>query len=311
MIHTDSRAKRFSASSITTLEQCEQRFSYEYMDGYRPVAMGNGLKTGLMMHEAQEMYLKGHNLNAIINSVTDEVEQVNKWDEDELFLPKLRSYIRGYFERWEDEDADDFRDKRYEVLGVEQEFVHEVKGVQFIGKMDAVMHDRLNDTTVLMEHKNVSTKDCQDPTSIFWRSLIMNNQLTIYADYLAKQYNRPVVAWYDVMLTSPAMRPKIINRKTKERESLDAFEERMTELYISEGSDRYIRRTIPILDSLKNRRMGEILGIASVADGFHSGMVPYRNTQSCRNYGGCPFFECCIGIERAEESKKFEKKQKQ
>ena len=56
------------------------------------------------MHDGEEMYLHGHNETAVINSLEEEAKSKG-WDEDELFLPKLRAYIKGYYEKWECIDA--------------------------------------------------------------------------------------------------------------------------------------------------------------------------------------------------------------
>tara|TARA_R100001594_G_scaffold150285_2_gene210868 strand:+ start:1250 stop:2236 length:987 start_codon:yes stop_codon:yes gene_type:complete len=301
----------FSASAISTVEQCEMKAHYEYSEGFELKTLSNGLKTGLMMHDAQEMYLRGHNCSAVINSIEQEVKS-RSWDEDLLFLPKLRAYIKGYYEAWEAQDADAFTRGRYEVLSIEEDFELRYGGGSlesiFVGRMDAVLLDKERDCIVLMEHKNVSSRDCQDPTSIFWQSLIMNNQLTIYSTYLKEKYNKPIYVWYDVVLTSPATKPKIVNRKTKERESNEEFEERITNVYMDKEENKYIRKMIPVLDGPREQRMQEIIGIAYMASKVDYIGNAKRNTQSCRNYGGCAFFQSCIGIENPYESLRFKKK---
>jgi len=298
----------FSASAISTIEQCEMKAHYEYSEGWELKATSNGLKTGLMMHDAQEMYLQGHNCSAVINSIEEEVK-AQSWHEDLLFLPKLRAYIKGYYEAWEVSDADAFTNKRFEVLSIEEDFKLKRESTTFVGRMDAVLLDKERDCIVLMEHKNVSSKDCQDPASIFWQSLIMNNQLTIYSAYLKEKYNKPVYIWYDVVLTSPATKPKIVNRKTKERETIEEFEDRITQVYMDKEENKYIRKMIPVLDGPRDRRMEEILSIADKANAAAYLGNPKRNTQSCRNYGGCAFFQSCIGIENIYESPRFQKKE--
>tara|TARA_R100000951_G_scaffold76179_3_gene64275 strand:+ start:1856 stop:2749 length:894 start_codon:yes stop_codon:yes gene_type:complete len=281
---------------------------YEYEEGWETKTTSNGLKVGLMMHDAQEMYLQGHNSVAVINSVEEEVKSKG-WDEDPLFLPKLRAYIKGYYESWEVKDADALTGGKLEVLSIEEDFELKIDSSVFVGRMDAVLLDKERDCIILMEHKNVSSKDCQDPASIFWQSLIMNNQLTIYSTYLRETYDKPVYVWYDVALTSPATRPKIINRKTKERESIEDFEDRITQVYMDKEENKYIRKMIPVLDGPRVQRMNEILSIAGNAGRVSYLGNPRRNTQSCRNYGGCAFFQSCIGIERLHESQRFKKKE--
>ena len=87
---TDLGKGIFSASAISTIEQCEMKAYYEYELGYETKTISNGLKTGIIMHEAQEMYLNGHNCSAVIESIEEEV-RAKSWHEDELFLPKIRA----------------------------------------------------------------------------------------------------------------------------------------------------------------------------------------------------------------------------
>ena len=293
----------FSASAISSFESCEQKAYYEYDEGWESKNISNGLKTGIIMHDAQEMYLRGHNETAVINSIEEDVKS-RGWDEDELFLPKIRSYIKGYYERWEAEDADAFTDGKYEVLSVEEDFSFKFEDTvgnycTFVGRMDAVLLDKETDCIILMEHKNVSSRDCQDPSSVFWQSLVMNNQLTIYATYLEKKYDKPVYIWYDVMLTTPQSKPKLIK---KVRETIEEFEERITNTYKDREENKYIRKKVHVLSGPRQSRMNEILEIAKRAQSLSYIGNPIRNTQSCRNYGGCKFFNVCIGVEHIHES---------
>ena len=50
-----------SASAITSAETCEQLAYFQYEDGWQAKAMSKGLKTGLSMHDGEEMYINGHN----------------------------------------------------------------------------------------------------------------------------------------------------------------------------------------------------------------------------------------------------------
>ena len=303
-----------SASAVTRTEQCEQKAYYEYEDGYQSVSLGGGLKTGLSMHDGQEMYLNGSNEAAVISSVEAEAE-VSGWDEDELFLPKIRSYIRGYYEHWEVADADQIADGYFELLGTEMDFDFDVEGIKFTGRMDAVLYDGYSDCIILMEHKNVSSKESQDYSSVFWKSLSMNNQATIYSTYLSLKYKKPVKLWYDVVITSPLSKPKYKPVKTinkvkqpKERETIEEFEERLTSTYKNKKEKKYLRRMIPVMEEDRSKRMQEIVAIAKKAQAFGYHANPLRNTTSCRDYGGCQFLGVCIGEERIYESSKFQVK---
>ena len=332
-LHTTPDGNIFSASSVTTFEECPKKYWYEYILGYQSKELSTGLKTGIIMHEAQAYYLGGLELGYTIELIESEVREVHRWDkEDELFLPKIRSYIRGYYNRWEKEDLKEFDSERYEVISIEKDFLYTIlnssdsEPIKFVGKMDAVILDKLDDCILFMEHKNTSVKQCQDTASIWWQKLIMDNQMNIYADALKVEYNKPVYAWYDVVLTSPRTKPgqikkiakrksetpeEYLSRKAANQETIEEFEERLTDDYLGDPS-KFIRKKIPILDSPNSQRIQEIdTIIAQARDAIKksetdSGKSFYRNTKACENYGGCKFFQSCIGTERIEESSKFE-----
>ena len=302
-----------SASAVTSTERCEQLAYFQYEYGWQSKAMGKGLKTGLSMHDGEEMYLHSHNEIAVINSLEEEAKSKG-WDEDELFLPKLRAYVKGYYEAWECIDAAQLGfNGDMELLGTECDFDFEMEGIKFTGRIEAVWRDTTNDCIVLMEHKNVSSKDCQSFTSLFWRSLVMNNQATIYSTALALKYGKPVKLWYDVVLTSPLSKPNLKPGKTvnkvkqpRERETIEEFEERLTKTYKNPEENKYVRRMIPVLEHQREKRMKEIVSIAQRAQGIGYLGTPTRNTTSCKDYGGCAFFNVCVGDELIYDNPKFE-----
>ena len=236
--------KSYSASSISTFESCEKKYDFEYVQLFRKAVKSLGLKTGIIMHEGQEMYWRQHNLEAVIDSVEQEVKS-NGWDDDPLFLPKIRAYLKGYYHRWGEADRIRMEEYGLKVLAVEEEFAHLVhypgldEPVKHVGKVDLILDD--GDYIIIGEHKNVSSKDAQNPTSVFWQSLEMNNLLTLYCDWARKKFARDdrmgVKFLYDVVITSPATNPKLVKKK---RETTEEFEERLTALY-RDAPDRFVR----------------------------------------------------------------------
>jgi len=300
--------KHVSASSLSCFQQCEAKWWYQYHQGWRVKKKGKGLLTGLAMHEAQELFLKGDNLDAAIDSVEQDAISEG-WDEDPLFLPKVRAYIKGYYKAWSGNQPQWFTDS--EMIDLEGWFTYvpdeQAKSLfPFVGKIDGVYLDEANDRVIVLEHKNVSSKDATDLSSSFWRGLSMDTQLAIYADYFTKRYDKPVWVYYDVTITSPNSRIKSIwdgekGKKVRRPETLEEFEERLTIDYVENGKDKYIRQLIPILDHNRERRMNELIQVANRM----IGSPPIRNISSCKNFGGCEYLEVCLGNERLEESQKF------
>ena len=307
-----------SATGIGRFQECAQKYYYEYVDRYEPIVKSTALKAGTITHIGQESYWNGHNLEAALECMDSETKE-NGWHEDPLFLPKVRSYIKGYYHRWETNDK--LLSDRYEVLGVEEGFTYPsgVDGALLAGKIDVVLYDKEEDITILLEHKGTSNLLAQDIGSSYWDMLGMNTQLYIYADYLIKKYNRPVQALWDVTITSPKSRPaqksKIGKRKSESAEewayrkvqnmeTIEEFEKRLTETYIN-TPDKFIRKRIPILNHRLERKMGEI---RTVIGQMQSDFDPIRNTNACSSFGGCAYLDICLGYGTLEESKRFKKR---
>jgi len=313
--------KHYSATSTSRFLECEQKFHYEYVQGYRSIGKGGGLKTGIIMHIAEEAYWRKETIDRAID-LAEKAAALEGWSqEDPLFMARIRAYIQGYYHRWAEQDKDTFLNpERYSILGWELEFEYMIDGNRFIGKMDAVLHDIDRDIILLVEHKNTSRKNSQDLSSSYYQILPMDTQLNIYADYLYKTYNLPVHVLYDVVTTSPATKPggkkKIARRKSETNEefqqrkidnieSVDDFEKRMVHNYTNTPIN-FTRKEIPILGHTRDRKIAEIAQIViQINELGRTERPPVRNTNSCSNYGGCEFFNCCIGTERVEESHKF------
>ena len=308
------KLQHLSASSLSCYQQCEAKFSYQYLQGYRLLKKSKGLITGLAMHTAQELFLKGDSLETALDSVEQDALS-NGWDEDPIFLPKIRAYIKGYYAAWSSNGPEWFT--QAELLETEGWFSYTPRKscIPFVGRIDGVYMDTMNDRVVVMEHKNVSSKDATDFSSSFWRILSMDTQLSIYADYFTKKYSMPVWVYYDVTITSPNSRIKSIwdgekGKKARRPETLEEFEERLTIDYVENWQTKYVRKLIPILDHNRERRMNELIQLSnriglSINGNLYLYKEPVRNTSSCSNYSGCEYFDVCLGNEKIEESQKF------
>ena len=306
-----------SATSLSTAQQCEQLYYWKYDRLREEPTNGGGLRTGLVMHVGQESYMRGHNLRAAINAMEDDAAE-HGFDDEPLFNIKNEAYIRGYYNKWEAADSHLFKEKRYSVLGVEEEFEFVFDGIKFVGKMDAVMCDNETGEIILWEHKNVSSREAADPTSLYWRLLPMNTQMAIYAQYLIEKYDAPVSVMYDVVITSPKSKPGQISkgirrrkdetpeefaqRKLDNTETLPQFASRLTDTYLNDAEGRFIRQLVPLMNDAVETRMFELSSLSRRLDEMD---VPTRNPGRCSSYGGCAFVNACLGLEDPECSSKF------
>ena len=316
---------QMSATSLTTAQQCEQLYYWQYVRKLREVAKSQGLSTGPIMHVGQESYMRGHTLEKALEAMEGEAAEEG-YDEDPLFNVRNRAYIKGYYAQWEDADIQLFAEKRYTILGIEEEFAFDYVvdgiGTRFVGKMDAVMRDNVTGEIVLWEHKNVSNKDASDPSSLYYRLLPMNNQIAIYVSYLEQKYNAPVSVMYDVVVTSPRTKPGQIKKGIKRRkdetpdefavrkaanlETIPQCAERIEQLYLDDGA-RFMRQKIPVMNNQIESRMNELVQVAIRVDTMD---MPIRNTHRCSSYGGCAFVNSCLGIEDPAASPRFEVKER-
>ena len=312
--------REHSASGINKFQECTQLYHYEYVDGFETVNKSTAMIGGTALHVGQEAYWTGKSLEESIQAIEEEVK-TNGWHEDPTFLPKIRAYIRGYYNKWR--ALDDAEEGRYHVIGVEEAFSYPsgVNGALLAGRIDGVLYDSKDNVTLILEHKGTSSKLAQEPSSAYWDKLQMDTQLYLYADYLTKEYNRPVQGLWDVTITSPKSHPsgkkKIAKRKvetpedfalrkSENMENIAEFEARLTATFM-EDSTRYIRRRIPILDHRLERKMAEIrLVVQSMQNDF----TPIRNTNACSSYGGCPYMDVCLGYAELKDSPRFQKRKK-
>tara|TARA_R110002020_G_scaffold48480_3_gene138131 strand:- start:1038 stop:2024 length:987 start_codon:yes stop_codon:yes gene_type:complete len=309
----------YSATGIGRFQECRRKYHYEYVDRYEPVKKGEGLRSGTLLHVGQESYWNGHDLDTAMVAMSDEAAKL-KYTDDPLLLPKVNSYLRGYYNRWK--DIDNVNDLgRYSVLDVEHEFLHPsgVEGVMFAGKIDGILYDTEENTTIMLEHKGTSNKQAQDLASSYWDHLQMNTQLYLYVDYLIKKYNRPVQALWDVTITSPkskiAGKKKIAKRKSETPEEFEQrkqentetvgdFEERLTKTYVDDPN-RYVRKRIPILEHRLKYKMEEV---REVVREMQSDFKPIRNVTACSSFGGCAYMDICLGYTELKDSPRFQKR---
>lgn len=310
--------REHSASGINRFQECTQKYHYEYVDGFEPVAKSTAMTCGTILHVGQEAYWTGSSLEEAIQLMEEETK-TNGWHEDPLFLPKVRTYLRGYYNKWR--ALDDLEKDRYHVIGIEESFSYPsgVDGALLAGRIDGVLYDSKDDVTIILEHKGTESKLAQEASSTYWDKLHMDTQLHLYADYLVKKYNRPVQGLWDVTITSPKSKPagkkKIAKRKVEtpedfayrkaeNMEDVGEFEARLTATYMGDPT-KYIRRRIPILDHRLERKMAEI---TLVVHRMQNGFTPIRNTNACPKFGGCSYMDVCLGYAELKDSPRFQKR---
>ncbi len=308
-----------TVSRLRTWRDCRRKHRLMYLDGFRPVAPGESLRFGTLIHVGLEGWWKADDgeraaraLQAIEGRGYDEFEQM-----------AANALLIGYDERWRDDD-------RYEVLGVEESFFAPLLNPEtgaasrtwtLAGKLDGRLRDRVTGERLILEHKTTSDSlgDDADP---YWTKLGMDAQVSHY--YMgAESLGFPADGCLYDVLRKPQQQPlkatPVEKRKYKQNGELYARQRDRDEtpaeygerirLDIEADPDKYFRRR-PIARTHSD--LIEYLGDAwaegrMIREAELAGRAP-RNPESCHRFGTCSFWGVCAhGIRPEEHPEAFER----
>ena len=293
-----------SHSRIQTFQQCQRRYRYGYVDGYRPVAKAQPLRFGSLMHDALETWWRAVGLgdhNALHQALY--AMAYNKHVADPFDLALARTLIAGYHCRWIDEAS------RSTVLAVEEDFdlaIGAVDGhdIHLRGRVDVLIENEQG--TFVFEHKTTASID---PGSPFWRQLRLAPQATAY--YLGAEaiLGRPVDGCVYDVLGKPGTKPSKATANPKFRkdgqpyantrladETPEEFEVRLLEVLASDPDTYFQRQLETRLADECDAFRAQLHAVARQIDfAHHDGGFP-MNPEACFGPFGrseCPFFCVC------------------
>lgn len=244
-------------------------------------------------------------------------------DSTALIAAKCRALVRGYADRWKDNDYTPIEVEKVLMAPMTNPATGHKGKLRVAGKLD-VLAERQG-KTVIIDHKTCSD-DIEDPASTYWRTLVVESQPSHYM--LLKWLSGVKVdeACWDVVrkpnisprqLKSKAEKASIIaNRKycdhnvsdetlewlqTNDRENLELYEIRLLADCLVRPGYYFQRRTIPRLDA-------ELMEYAeSLWDSGQLVLEARRKDRwvkhpgSCMNYGrACQFLGICSGFSRVD-----------
>lgn len=325
-------------SRLKAQRACSRLQHLRYEIGVQPIYDGDALKFGTLFHAGLEAWWKAWQLPA------DERLAVAlaalSYEADPFERAKAEVMMFGYHLRWGAEP--------YDVIAVEAPFECALRNPQtgaasrtwrLAGKLDAIVIDRRDGLTRIVEHKT-SSEDVS-PGSEYWRRLRMDGQVSVYYEGARMLGHDVAGCVYDVA-GKPAIRPgtvalvdgdgiKIVHDATGERvrtkdgkkwrqtgdteagyvlqsrpETPEEYRARLVEL-ISENPGRFFQRgEVVRLDEEMREAMSDVWQIGQAVRENQLNRTWPRNPDACARFGRtCAFFSVCSGEASLDDTTKF------
>lgn len=313
-------SRLLTSSRLSSARACQRLHRLRYIDGWRPVGEeARPLRFGHAMHAGLEAWLKApetERLDAALAGIPpglDPFEQVT-----------LEVMLRGYDARWADEP--------YKVLGVEQEFVTEIRNPRtgrpsqtwkLAGKIDAMLLDLRDGRILICEHKS-SSQDI-GVGSEYWKRLRIDGQVSVYFDGARALGLDPDACLYDV-LRKPGLRPYRATPEASRRYKADGslyanqrdrdetpaeFRDRLIEAIAADPDAYYRRGEVVRLEAEIDEARWDIWQLGQqIRDAELEKFAP-RNPDACVRFGRtCEFFDVCCGEASLDDPARFTRVEK-
>lgn len=271
MIHTQS--------SINTFQTCELKWRHRYRDGVSPIVESDALTFGTIWHEVMEGLLLG-----VLKKWAGPEAVINRAPLNDENKDKLTAMVKAYDERWAD---------TWTTCSVEEVFTHEIDGMRFSGKYDAIVEQ--NGKRWVVEHKTTSLSLEED--SGYWAKLFTDWQVQLYYLAARAQYENVAGVIYDVV-RKPALR---LGKKDRED---GGFGERVA-AELAKNPDRYFQRKEITLS--KERVASAENALATLAARIEKTRTHVPSPGACMQYGKpCPYNLLCQGHVEPSDKRYFE-----
>lgn len=318
-------------SQLTCFRRCQREHDIMYRQGYRSVDDAEALRFGDLWHRGLEALFRGQGLDRAIAVATEGAA-------DAYEAAKLRVLLTGYDARWDVAELGD------QVVGVEETFVAPLVNPEsgrssntFVlgGKLDVRMRQSF------MEHK--TTSDDIGMGSLYWRTLVLDSQVSTYYAGARQLGTEPQRCVYDVV-KKPGIRPKQVplvdvdgvkivhdangervrtkdNKKWRETgdtasgyvlqtrdETPAEYEERLLADVVANPDAYYQRGEVVRLEAeLREAQQDAWDTVRQMREAELAGRAP-RNANACRRYGSvCSFFDVCSGTAQLTDTSRFGK----
>jgi hypothetical protein len=306
-----------TASRLETKQRCDMKEFYTYNEGYRPAKISQGLAVGSMVHKGLEAFWNQKDFYAAVQHMKESMEEEPLyWEGPQGELSERLSilYLEGYYKKYYSLFKKLISDGDIRDIEVEKEFRLTIGDYEFAGKMDALYRNKDGSMTIV-EHKT-SGRAAADDDGPFWSTLPMNIQMTIYKKAVDEIYGRPTgeqpKVLYDVIMTTskrPGQKRPYVRKgdydttegyeaaKVLNVEAPTEFIKRITPDYMGDDSDQYKRQYIWTTEELYERRFQELIMLEKSQPSWRGESMRRRSTNSCNDYGSCPFIRVCLGTQ--------------
>lgn len=252
-------------------------------------------------------------LDAAFTALEESAPESNLDERGSRIISTIKGMMAGYHIKW--------NEQKWTTLSIEEEFHVPIYNPEsgaksrlytFAGKFDGTVTDDTG-RVYLLEHKTTS-QDILDPSSSYWRQLLVDSQINSYmlAGHIQGREFAGVV--YDVV-RKPSIKPKRISKKdqsvllshglyldvkvSNEARSLDfespeLFGIRVTKEYLSNPNRFYQRRTVHRLESEVIDFATELSHISEEVYRTELHGTDYRNSASCHSFNTpCEYLSLC------------------
>jgi len=279
-------------SIMQTWRDCHRKFYWSEICRYAPKS-SEAMFDGTIAHKAIKEHCLGEGVNysdikeAYKNEVLKaEISRIANINERQA---KITSMMRAYEELYKGDS------ERFTFLAIEEEIsIPLTTNIIVAGTPDEIAIEKSSGDLTLFENKTASKI-----TSSYLERLNLDTQLTQYCWLIKKKYGKaPMKIIYNILAKTAC--------RLKKNETWDEFEQRITELYLSEDENTRLYREELIRDdaSLENFEEG-VLQIAKEIMDLQEAKAPmsayYINSQPCTYYDGCLYLPLCtLGEQNAK-----------
>jgi hypothetical protein len=279
-------------SALKKYQQCEQMYKFRYVDGYREIIRSDALLLGTIVHAGLESFLHGESITSAIANMQRVAYEKEKLSPCDLVVDQSEIILEGYYKKYFEKHH-----KQYDTVAVESEFMVEVEGMWFGGKIDGLIKEKGTGDYILIEHKTSGDRTATGVGGTYWKQLEggMDMQLILYQEAVRVAYSPdkgPPRILYDVLYKN----------KQKMKDLLDM------RVYYGSTYAPFYRKELYYTPKERHRSLWELGTQAKrIAQREKDGNWT-RSTSRCRSgFGLCPYFDVCQGASSLELSTNLER----
>ena len=287
------RTLKVTTSEIACFRACRRKYYFEYVEQLKPIKTSDALSIGTLYHLGLELLLKGTSLDETLSRI----RQAGESD------PYNTAVACAMITAWHRDSGS----QNLEVLSVELPF--EVPfgwGVRLLGKIDAVVRNKEDGKTYILEHKTTSrwgSDGAEYMNRLEWADQPVNYLYALRYLYGHGKYPYwPDGVYYDI-IEKPTTKPfgatmpekrrytkegKLVYGQHDHDETPEEYETRLHAWYAERPK---LHKTL-VMPSLRQSKIHVYNQLQVIRD-MRKTHEFYPNPENCA-IGGCPFACKCL-----------------